>query len=94
MKKGDLVFIYQIYVGNVEKGEQIDYVKTISENFNFNKSDNVVQYFIPVVDVPEHPVEVIDTNNATTDVLTVLEELLEKFNNIVKSNITYESKTN
>ena len=94
MKKGDLVFIYQIYVGNVEKGEQIDYVKTISENFNFNKSDNVVQYFIPVVDVPEHPVEVIDTNNVTTDVLTVLEELLEKFNNIVKSNITYESKTN
>jgi len=94
MKKGDLVFIYQIYVGNVENGEQIDYVKTISENFKFNKSDNVVQYFIPVVDVPEHPVEVIDTNNATTDVLTVLEELLEKFNNIVKSKITYESKTN
>lgn len=94
MKKGDLVFIYQIYVGNVEKERQIDYVKTISEEFKFNNSDNVVQYFIPVVDVPEHPVEVIDTNNVTTDVLIVLEELLEKFNNIVKSNITYESKIN
>ena len=53
-----------------------------------------MQYFIPVVDVPEHPVEVIDTKNVTTDVLTVLEELLENFYNIVKSNITYESKTN
>lgn len=94
MKKGDLVFIYKIYVGDVEPKSQIDYVKTISEEFKFNNSDNVVQYFIPVVDVPEHPVEVIDTNNVTTDVLSVLEELLENFYNIVKSNITYESKTN
>lgn len=94
MKKGDLVFIYKIYVGNIEKERQIDYVKTISEEFKFNHLDNVVQYFIPVVDVPEHPVEVIDTKNVTTDVLTVLEELLENFYNIVKNNITYESKTN
>lgn len=94
MKKGDLVFIYKIYVGDLKPESQIDYVKTISEEFKFNNSDNVVQYFIPVVDVPEHPIEVIDTKNITTDVLVVLEELLEKFNNLVKSKITYESKTN
>ena len=94
MKKGDLVFIYQIYVGDVEPKSQIDYIKQISDNFKFNNSDNVVQYFIPVVDVPEHPIEVIDTKNVTTDVLVVLEELLEKFNNLVKSKTTYESKTN
>lgn len=94
MKKGDLVFIYKIYVGDVENGSQIDYVKRISDEFKFDNSDNVVQYFIPVVDVPEHPVEVIDTKNATIDILTVLEELLENFHNIVKNKITYESKTN
>ncbi len=95
MKKGDLVFIYKIYVGGIEDKSQIDYVMTnISEEFKFVNSDNVVQYFIPVFDVPDHPVEVIDTKNVTTDVLSVLEELLENFYNIVKSKITYESKTN
>ena len=94
MKKGDLVFIYKIYLGDVEKENQSDYIKCISDALKFNNTDNVVQYFIPVVDVPEHPIEVIDTKNATTDVLAVLEELLEKFYNVVKSNITNESKTN
>ena len=93
MKKGDLIIVYKVYVGNVPEKNQEDYVTKIATELKSLTSDNVIEYFIPVVNEPEHPIEVIDTNNVQTNVLQLLENLLEEYYNAVKNNC-HESKTN
>ena len=93
MKKGDLIIVYKIYVGSIPPEEITDYMKKITEEFNFVNSDGIIQYFIPVSKEDEHPIEVIDTNNVQTNVLSLLENLLIEYDNIVKNYSDYESKT-
>ena len=78
MKKGDLIVVYKICVGAIPDNEIKQYVNNIAEKFKFLKSENVIQYFIPVRYETEHPIEVIDTKNINTNVLSLLEELLKE----------------
>ncbi len=78
MKKGDLIVVYKICVGAIPDNEIAKYIKNIAEKFKFFKSDNIIQYFIPVHYETEHPIEVIDTKNINTNVLSFLEELLKE----------------
>ena len=93
MKKGDLIIVYKIYVGSIPPEEITDYMIKITEEFSFVNSDGIIQYFIPVSKEDEHPIEVIDTNNVQTNVLSLLENLLIEYDNIVKNYSDYESKT-
>ena len=79
MKKGDLIIVYKICVGNIPtKDIQAVLSKTI-ENLKFLKSHtDIIQYFIPVHKESERPVEVIDTNNIDNSAYGLLEELLNE----------------
>lgn len=90
MKKGDLIIVYKVYVGSLDNEKDIkDILNAMTEKFSF-VNPNVIQYFVPVHKESEHPVEVIDTSEIKTDVLTLLEGLLEEIS--LSKKIDYESK--
>ena len=62
MKKGDLIVVYKIYVGNIPTEEIPSYVNDIAKRFK-EENNAIVQYFIPTTVEPEHPIEVINTDN-------------------------------
>lgn len=91
MKKGDLIIVYKVCVGSLYNEKDIkDILNAMTEKFSFVNSPNVIQYFVPVHKESEHPVEVIDTSEIKTDVLTLLEELLKEIS--LSKKIGYESK--
>lgn len=90
MKRGDLIIVYKVYVGSLSDKDVQAEIKNVAENFSLKDSPNIVQYFIPVNTESEHPIEVIDTSNVRTDILSLLEELIEKYRYNVKID-EYES---
>lgn len=95
MKKGDLVFVYKIFVGNLSTDDIQKYMSVIVDRIKIShKHDGVLEYFVPTHNESEHPVEVIDTGNLNDTVFDLLGELLNEVAYKVKKEVKYESKVN